>query len=194
MGRELEFQPSEAVQKAMLVFWQKGYEKTSFSDLESATEVGRKSLSRVFCDKETLFIEALTAYISLMAKENLAPLHAPEANLTTIKAFLEKLLHFSQTEDGHNGCLICNTAVELGRDSPEIAKYVDLFFDQIRSAMRHALMGAKAKGQIDLSPKELRQEANFLLGVIQSLCVLARAGTPKQVLEDVVSSALKRLG
>jgi hypothetical protein len=60
--------------------------------------------------------------------------------------------------------------------------------------MLHALKGATAKGQIVLAAEELSREANFLLGIIQSLCVLGRAGSSRETLDDVISSALKRFG
>lgn len=194
MGRRLEFEPSEAVQKAMIVFWQKGFERASVTDLEAGTGVGRKSLYRAFRDKEDLFLAALGNYRRFMGEENLAPLLEDDADLADIDALLRKLASLGGTPEGAMGCLICNTAVELGKEMPEAARHVDGYFAQIRAAMLNALKGAAAKGQIVLAADELLREANFLLAVIQSLCVLGRAGASKETLDDVVSSALKRFG
>lgn len=194
MGRRLEFEPSEAVQKAMIVFWQKGFERASVTDLEAGTGVGRKSLYRAFRDKEDLFLAALGNYRRFMGEENLAPLLEDDADLADIDALLRKLASLGGTPEGAMGCLICNTAVELGKEMPEAARHVDGYFDQTRAAMLNALKGAAAKGQIVLAADELLREANFLLAVIQSLCVLGRAGASKETLDDVVSSALKRFG
>lgn len=194
MGRRLEFEPSEAVQKAMMVFWQKGFERASVTDIEAGTGVGRKSLYRAFCDKEHLLLAALGNYRRVMAEENLAPLLEEGADLADIDTLLRKLSSLGGTPEGGMGCLICNTAVELGKDMPEAARHVDDYFDQIRAAMLHALKGATAKGQIVLAAEELSREANFLLGIIQSLCVLGRAGSSRETLDDVISSALKRFG
>jgi len=194
MGRRLEFEPSEAIKRAMMVFWQKGYERTSVTDIESGTGVGRKSLYRTFRDKEDLFIAALGNYRRFMAEENLAPLLEATADLTDIDALLSKLTNLGGTLEGSMGCLICNTAVELGKEMPEAARHVERYFGQIRAAMLNALEGAAAKGQIVLTNEELSQEANFLLGVIQSLCVLGRAGSSRETMEDVARCALKRFG
>lgn len=194
MGRKLEFEPGDAVEKAMMVFWRKGYERTSVGDLEDETGVGRKSLYRAFRDKEDLFLAALANYRRFMADENLAPLKADGADAETIRALLEKLASLGGTPEGAMGCLICNTAIELGRDLPEATRHVDGYFEQIRSGMAHALHGAVAKGQARLSAEEIVQEANFLFGVVQSLCVLGRAGAPPETMRDVVASAMRRLG
>jgi len=192
MGRKLEFEPSEAVQRAMMVFWQKGFERASVTDLEAGTGVGRKSLYRTFRDKEDLFLAALGNYRRFMAEENLAPLLDDSADLAHIHALLRKLASLGGTPEGSMGCLICNTAVELGKDMPDAARHVDGYFGQIRAAMLNALKGAAAKGQIALAAEELPREANFLLAVVQSLCVLGRAGSSREMLDDVVNSALKR--
>jgi TetR/AcrR family transcriptional repressor of nem operon len=194
MGRKLEFEPGEAVAKAMKVFWRKGYERTSVGDLEEETGVGRKSLYRAFRDKEDLFLAALGSYRRYMSDENLSPLMADDADAETIGSLLRKLASLGGTPEGTMGCLICNTAVELGSDLPEASRHVEGYFRQIRTGMTHALEGAVAKGQIRLSDDEIAREANFLLGVIQSLCVLGRAGVPRETMEDVVASAMKRLG
>jgi len=194
MGRKLEFVPGEAVQKAMLVFWQKGFERTSVTDLEAVTRVGRKSLYRTFRDKEELFLAVLGNYRRFMAEENLAPLLAAGASLVDINGLLNKLASMGGTPEGAMGCLICNTAIELGREMPEAARHVDGYFHQIRTAMLNSLQGAVSMGQVKLTLEEQDREANFLLGIVQSLCVLGRAGSPREILEDVVSTASKRLG
>jgi len=192
MGRKLEFEPGEALHSAMMVFWRKGYERTSVGDLENETGVGRKSLYRAFHDKEDLFLAALANYRRLMTAENLAPLSEPGADMETIRALLEKLAGLGGASAGAMGCLIFNTAIELGRDVPEASRHVEGYFDQIRCAMAHALQGAISKRQVRLFEEEIEQEANFLLGVTLSLGVLGRSGASREVMEDVVASAMRR--
>lgn len=193
MGRKLEFQPSEAVEKAMMVFWQRGYGRTSVDDLEAATGVGRKSLYRAFNDKHDLFIRALGSYRALMARENLAPLQEVSAGVAEICALFDKLVEIGRTPMGRMGCLLCNTAMELSQDDAEAARHVEGYLEQIRSAMRHALAQAVQRGELDLDDGAIAREANVLLGAIQSLCVLARAGAAPEVLTDVAEGALQRL-
>jgi TetR/AcrR family transcriptional regulator, transcriptional repressor for nem operon len=193
MGRKLEFEPGEAVQKAMMVFWRKGYERTSVGDLEEETGVGRKSLYRAFHDKEDLFLASLAAYRRFMNEDNLAHLIREDADLETIRALLDRLAGLGGTAEGSMGCLICNTAVEVGRDHPEVSRHVEGYFDQIRRGMTLALRNAASRGQVRLTEGEIAQEANFLFGVVQSLCVFGRAGVEAKAMRDVVASAMRRL-
>ena len=66
MGRSKEFEESEALQKAMELFWQQGYEKTSMSDLVEHMGVHRGSLYDTFCDKHTLFLKTLDCFGELL--------------------------------------------------------------------------------------------------------------------------------
>lgn len=194
MGRKLEFDPDSAAQDAMHAFWRKGFERTSIADLETATGVGRKSLYRAFEDKEELFLRALGHYRSFMSAENLAPLLADDANLDAIRGLFLKLASFGGTEIGALGCLICNTAVECAGEMPAADRHVAGYFDQIRAAMAHALSGAVAVGQISLDPRGIEREANFLLGAVQGLSVLGRAGASRETMQDIADTTLKRLG
>jgi len=193
MGRHLEFEPGEALQKAMIVFWRLGYERSSIQALETATGIGRKSLYRAFTDKHDLFLKSLGAYRAMMAEDNLAPLMAPDAGIGTIDALFDRFIGLAGTEMAAMGCLICNTALERGADDAEAARHVQGYFDQIRAAMRNALARAAERGEIALDPEALDREANALLGAVQSLCVLGRAGTDQDTMRDVARSATGRL-
>lgn len=193
MARSLEFEPSEAVEKAMMVFWRQGYEATSIADLESETGVGRKSLYRTFHDKHDLFLKALETYRRLLSARNLSPMMDPDAGLATIGAFLRGLASYGGTEEARMGCLICNTALERSADDPDAARQVLLYFDQIRAAFANALSGAVARGEIPANTDVARQ-ANFLLGILQSICVLGRSGSEATVIDDVVETAMDSLG
>ncbi|MEM7443392.1 MAG: TetR/AcrR family transcriptional regulator [Pseudomonadota bacterium] len=192
MARSLEFEPSEAVEKAMLVFWRKGFEATSIADLELETGVGRKSLYRTFHDKHDLFLRALEAYRRILSARNLAPLMEPGAGVTSIGNFLRGLASHSETEEARMGCLICNTALERAADDPMAAEQVLLFFDQARRAFAFALSEAVASGEIP-ADTDIDRQANFLVGVLQSVCVLGRAGSDHAVVSDVVETAMAQL-
>ncbi len=192
MGRSLEFDPEEAVFRAMEVFWCQGYEATSIGDLEAGTAVGRKSLYRAFRDKHALFLRCLEAYRSFMGEQNLSALQRPGAGLAEIEALFRSFASMAGSEMAARGCFIANTALELAASDAEAAREVQLYFAQIRSAFTNALQGAVARGEISADTPVAR-EANFFVGVIQSLSVMARAGCAPEVLSDVIESALARL-
>lgn len=189
MARSLEFEPSEAVEKAMMVFWRKGFEATSITDLEVETGVGRKSLYRTFHDKHDLFLKALETYRRLLSARNLAPMMEPDAGLDTISRFLRGLAAYGGTEEAKMGCLICNTALERSTDDPEAAQQVQLYFGQIRRAFANALEGAVRKAEVP-ADTDVPRKANYLLGILQSICVLGRSGADAEVISDVVETTL----
>lgn len=175
----------------MRVFWQRGYDKTSVDDLEAETGVGRKSLYRVFQDKPALFLAALRQYRQLMSKEVLAPLRRPKAGLAEVEGLLMTLCRRAETPEGRMGCLICNTALEWGSAWPEASEQVEGYWRDLQQALRSALRQDRLGSR--LTEPELQREANFLLAVVQSLCVMARSGARPEVLQDVVHTALLRL-
>ena len=192
MARSLEFEPSEAVEKAMMVFWRKGFEATSVTDLETETGVGRKSLYRTFNDKHDLFLKALQAYRRILSARNLAPMMVPGAGVTAIGDFLRDLASYAGTQEARMGCLICNTALERAADDPEAAEQVLIYFDQARRAFTYALNESLSKGEIP-ADIDIDRQANFLVGILQSICVLARAGSDRSVVSDVVETAMDQL-
>lgn len=194
MGRKLEFEPSEALEKAMWVFWEKGFARTSIEELELATGVGRKSLYRAFRDKHALFLQALAGYRQMMAREHLAPLRRETAGVAEVRALLLRLVELGASPLGHLGCLICNTAMELAGEDPEAARQVGAYLEEVRAALRTALGQAAARGELALAGPELERRVNILFGAIQSLCVLGRARAEPKVLADVAEGALAALG
>jgi TetR/AcrR family transcriptional repressor of nem operon len=194
VGRKLEFEPSEALEKAMRVFWEYGYARTSIEDLENATGVGRKSLYRAFQDKHDLFLRALGGYRQMIAEVHLAPLRQEAAGVAEVRALLGRLVQLGASPLGHMGCMICNTALEMAGEDPEAARHVAGYFEEVRAALRTALGQAAARGELQLAGAELEQRVNILFGAIQSLCVLGRARAEPKVLADVAEGALAALG
>ncbi len=192
MARQLEFEPDEALEQAMLTFWRHGYAGTSVGDLEASTGVGRKSLYRAFRDKHDLFLQVLTLYRRVVGDRNLGPLEQADADLSDIADLLRGFAGNCGTEEARMGCLIANTALERAAYDRPAAEQVQLYFDRMRRAFRNALAGAGRKGQVPPgSDPEAR--ANYLVGVVQGVCVMARSDTPVPMVNDFVETTLTSL-
>ncbi len=192
MARPRTFTDPEIRQAVLMAFWENGYESTSLSALEAATGLGRRSLYNSFGDKRALFLRALDDFSDQAARDNLAPLRAPDAGHEAVGAVLHHLLALAKASDGPRGCLICNTAREPVARDADVAARVQRYFTLIEDGFAHALERAQTAGR--LGPHEdPRRLARFFLGVLVSVCVLVRAGTPQATLEDVITEALKRL-
>ncbi len=192
MPRSREFEPQEALQKAMQVIWQKGYSATSIEDLVEHTGVSRYGLYTTFGEKRDLFLAVLDCYRDTVVSRLLGVLERPEAGLHAIRDYFQVLADTADTLAGRFGCLMCNTAVELAPFDPEIAEKVQAHLSRIQRAFTTALHTAKRQG--DLEPDfDCEGYAEYLLGQTQGLFVLARSLVPRETIRHFVEIALSRL-
>jgi len=193
MARTREFCPSEALDKAMRVFWAKGYFGTSIDDLVSATGVSRYGLYGAFGDKNGLFLAALEHYQASVVRPMLDIIGQPGASLPALRALFAMLAEFSRQPGGKLGCLVFNAVNEMGlHDEATVGKILEVR-QQLAQGILDMLGNAVAKGE--LPPGfDLRREADFLFGVLHALPLMARAGAGDQAIDNVVSVALSTLG
>jgi len=90
-GRPREFEREDAIDKAMELFWEQGYEATGVAELCDRMGVGRQSLYNTFGDKESLFVEALSRYQQVRLAPMLALKAPPLMALPRVVAWLERI-------------------------------------------------------------------------------------------------------
>ena len=113
MPRPKEFNPGEALEKAMQAFWHKGYEATSMEDLLNAMDINRGSLYATFGDKRELFLKAMNLYCSGGGiGSRLAILSQPGPALPLIRQFISAMLEFGLFDPLQHGCMMTNTLVD----------------------------------------------------------------------------------
>jgi TetR/AcrR family transcriptional repressor of nem operon len=192
MARIREFDPDEALDKAMKVFWQKGYANTSIEDLVSATGVNRYGLYDEFENKHGLFLAALDHYQNAVVGMLFGIVERPDASLTEIRAYFAKLVKLSSSEMGKLGCLMASCASEVAPHDERAANKVEEFRARLQLGCRNALSNAKAAGEF---PAQFNVEpvADFLTGVMQGLSVMARSNTNPKVIKNVAEVALSHL-
>lgn len=192
MPRSREFEPKEALQKAMQVIWRQGYTATSIEDLVEHTGVSRYGLYTTFGDKRELFLAVLDCYRDTVVSRLLGALERPEAGLPEIRHYFQFLIDTADTQTGRLGCLMCNTAVELAPFDSEIAEKVQEYLNRIKQAFTTALHAAKRQGE--LGPDfDCEGSADYLLGLTQGLFVLTRSPAPRETIQHFIESALSRL-
>jgi TetR/AcrR family transcriptional repressor of nem operon len=192
MARIREFDPDEALDKAMKVFWQKGYTNTSIDDLVSATGVNRYGLYGEFENKHGLFHAALDHYQNAVLGKLFGMVERPEASLADIRDYFAKLLELSSSESGKLGCLMANSASEVAPHDKRAANKVEKYRVRLQLGFRSALSNAKVAGEL---PAEFDVEpmADFLTGVMQGLSVMARSNAKPKMMANVVEIALSRM-
>jgi TetR/AcrR family transcriptional repressor of nem operon len=189
MAREREFDPTQALDQVVAMFWERGYSETSMEDLVDTTGVSRYGIYGTFGNKRELFIAALRRYAHVMAVDTTPGLFLPDAGLREIKGFFSAMLKRASGPESQRGCMICNTAIEIAPHDENIAAAVRALFDELTSVFTTALTNAQAAREINesLNPKAT---AELLVGLLQGAAVFARTGTSKARLQRYVDMAM----
>ncbi|GKU77453.1 TetR/AcrR family transcriptional regulator [Paenibacillus sp. L3-i20] len=113
MGRIREFDEEKVLDAAMELFWEKGYEATSLSDLTSRMGIQKPSIYSTFGDKKVLFEAALRKYTMSRASLVRTRLQSHPSVKEAFRAFFEGIVAEGYTESHSRGCFCINTMVEL---------------------------------------------------------------------------------
>jgi TetR/AcrR family transcriptional repressor of nem operon len=192
MPRSKEFDEHEVLDRAMRLFWRKGYYDTSMQDLVEQMGINRYSIYATFGSKHNLFLAALDRYRETRIAELLRDLEHPEASLEDLRRFFAQRLDIAQTPAGKRGCLVCNTTTELVPHDPAAAASVHQSLDRITQAFRQVLAHAQARGELG-THIEVNRYAHYLTGVFLGFLVYAKSGVDRQALEDYVQVTLAAL-
>lgn len=193
MARSKAFDREAVLEKAMQVFWQKGYEATSIQDLVEAMGINRGSLYDTFCDKRQLFLNAIAHYSSTLMRQSTEQLQAPGAARQAIADYFENLVQCIANKTPCQGCLMTNTIVELSPHDPEIAAHLKQSLTQLEDAFYTALVRAKDRGEIP-ADADLRVLARYLTASVQGLQVVSKVDPNPHSLRGIVETILTALG
>ena len=192
MPRTQEFDSNEALDRAVALFWDKGFFDSSMDDLVKATGVSRYGIYGTFGNKREFFQASLRRYADRIVSEMQRPLRKPDASLPEIQGYFTKLLQLAGSDRGRLGCLICNTATEVAPHDEDIGRAIRAVFDGFSKAFRKALENAQARGEIG-KDRDISALATYLTGVMQGLAVMARAGYGKETMRKFVKIAMETL-
>ena len=113
MARHKEFDRDEALQKAMEVFWARGYEAASMQNLVEHMGINRQSLYDTFGDKHSLYLQALDRYQETESRKLFALLSRPRSVKKAFKELFTGVIEGSLCDKEHRGCLMNNAMSEL---------------------------------------------------------------------------------
>jgi TetR/AcrR family transcriptional repressor of nem operon len=188
MARTKEFNEDQALDKAIEIFWHKGYNGTSAQDLVTHLGLSRSSLYDTFGDKQKLFSKALKKYQTdnyVKVKEMLET----SANIKETLTLIFKLAVVESLEDRiTKGCFMVNSAVELAMHDDEIAQIVSSNQKVMEEVFYTAVKKGQEAGQIS-TKNDARLLARFIFNTYSGIRVLARAGEKdKQVYDDILKA------
>jgi len=191
-GRPRNFDPDRALQQAMTCFWRQGYEATSLTDLLEATGLSKSSLYQAFGGKQALFERCLERYREQIAEG----LEVALAESPSAMDFLSGMFHgvAQETRGCHTrrGCLVVNTANEIGPRTPGIAREVARGTRRFEAVFRRAVERAQAEG--DIAPeRDAATLARYLTTAMAGLRTQLRAGAGAGELRAIADVILDSL-
>ena len=143
MARPREFDPDTVLERALQVFWAKGYGGTSLDDLCEATQLNRSSLYSTFGDKHALFLQTIDRYgdgaVARVSTALLRPVPIHDA----IGGFVSDIIDRIVSGPGRIGCFFGNCVAEVARHDPAAAESLRRHLDRVEAAFRSGLELAK---------------------------------------------------
>ncbi|MWC30955.1 TetR/AcrR family transcriptional regulator [Paenibacillus sp. MMS18-CY102] len=192
MVRTKEFEPSAALEKAMQLFWRKGYERTSINDLVLAMGINRGSIYDTFGDKHSLYLQCLARYSDIYISQTLAILARQLPVYATLDRLFSNVVELVH-EDGCNwGCFMTNTSTELALHDEKVAELVTLNFERLEHGFTQFIEHGIHSGELrsELNPQAL---GRYFTNAFSGLATLAKTNLPPPFFKDAIQSTLSIL-
>src|SRR5688572_4728121 len=185
-GRPREFDVEEALAAALRVFWEKGYDGASLTDLTDAMGITRPSLYAAFGNKEALFKRALDLYETEKLAYVGASLAAP-----TARGVAQRMLEgtIANITSECPGCLGVIASVGCSNTDSPIRDDVRCRAQSSRAAMVDRMQRAIDDGDFTL-PVTAEAMTQYLMAVLQGISVQAGAGASREQLQQVADATL----
>ncbi|MEV5596650.1 TetR/AcrR family transcriptional regulator [Streptomyces sp. NPDC052496] len=189
IGRPRGFDADQALERAMTVFWEQGYEGASLTDLTGAMGITRKSMYAAFGNKETLFRKALERYTEGPASYAARALELPSAR-EVATAFLAGSVDTTTRPGCPAGCLGVQGSLAAG-DSGRVARdALTAWREDGVTRLRDRFQQAVDEG--DLPPgADPELLARYVMTVANGIAVQAAGGAGRSELQQVADAALR---
>ncbi len=190
-GRPKVFDREAALDKAMTLFWQHGYEATSLADLVEATGAKAPTLYAEFTNKEGLFRAVLDRYITRFASKHEAQLFCEEKSVeSALEDYFTEIAACFTSTDTPPGCFMINTSATLAASSRDIARTVKSRHAMQEQTLIQFLRQRQERGEIPAhcNPQALAEYINCIL---QGMSISAREGATFEQLMQITRTTLR---
>ncbi|MEM9282439.1 MAG: TetR/AcrR family transcriptional regulator [Verrucomicrobiota bacterium] len=184
-GPDKNFDPMEALEAAMRVFWARGYEAAALSELTSAMGIGKQSLYNTFGNKRALFIEAIKHYTneSVLNVRGFLFDETSGSYLANLRSLLDhwRVIH---SKPGSHGCMIGTNIADFDTNDKEVSAILRDQLQRIEDSLTSVLEKAQSNSELnsDASPRDI---ARTILCLAQGMALLGRVVEN----EDLLTSA-----
>ncbi len=190
-GPDKKFDPNEALEKAVQLFWAKGYAATGIAELQEQMGIGRKSLYDTFGNKRQLFIKALRLYSESWLRQSFSELNKEGSPLGNVRRLMRTLQEYN-SRPGSMGCLLGVSMAQFRTNDREMAEILRHHIKFIEEAFYKAFKRAQDVGELDENTN-IRDLARLYLGIAQGLALIGRVQDAPPVPQSIVNAALALL-
>jgi AcrR family transcriptional regulator len=186
-GRPRSFDREQALERALHVFWLRGYEATSLADLTATMGINPPSLYAAFGDKERLFLEAVGLYLKTL-RIGWAVLHEEHTARDAMKRLLDWTAELMTQSRWPRGCLLMMSTTNCSsrRLTEVIAELRAIGEAQIRERLERAIAERELPAGADAAGL-----AKFFVTIIMGMSMQARDGASRRELMEVVAVAMR---
>jgi TetR/AcrR family transcriptional regulator, transcriptional repressor for nem operon len=191
MARPKEFDRDTALQKAVDVFCDHGYDGTSTEELIRAMDISRQSLYDTFGDKRQLYLQALQQYVFDSVGEQIRALNSSPSSLKGVEAALQAFVVNASSAEAP-GCLGIGATCEFGVSDREVTTLISAADKALQSSLERRINEGKDAGEIG-ADIDARAAAQFIKATFAGIKVAARGGAPADTLRNIARMAVRSL-
>ncbi|MEO2203750.1 TetR/AcrR family transcriptional regulator [Paenibacillus pabuli] len=189
MVRQREFDTDKALDAAMRIFWDKGFEATSLTDLTSGMGIQRPSLYAAFGDKKELFETALRRYTALHAAQIRSRLQPEGSVKQAFRALFEHIGAEGDVSEPSHGCFCINTMVELAPHDSKFAVLTREHQMYLAVIFQETIERGQRSGELSGNLNASAAAKSLVISMI-GLTVLMKSGPERSFIEQSIEAAL----
>jgi len=192
MARTKEFDERQALIKAMLVFWENGYEGTSIQDLETAMDLNRTSIYNAFGNKRAIFERVMSCYQESVMSALLASMDSAPNIREGVKRLLNGALDIHFDTDNPGGCLLVLSVLESHQHDTRTQNSMAQMIHDLKDMLQARLTKAKRSGELSRE-LDTGSTANTIATTMVGMMVMGKANFTRAVLKKTVSQVVSLL-
>ncbi|MZQ86735.1 TetR family transcriptional regulator [Paenibacillus sp. 5J-6] len=190
MPRVKEFDVDEVLLKAVRLFWEQGYEKTSINALVEHLGIHRRSLYDTFGDKHQLFLQAIERYNEYLSGQFHSGITRADSTRQAVRFLFDFMIE--GYDDKPPGCLLVNMAVEVAPWDQEVDMKTLESFDKVEKLLVELIQRGQESGEF-VTNRDASELAENMHNTMLGLRVLARTSANKEKLHRIADSAISLL-
>jgi TetR/AcrR family transcriptional regulator, transcriptional repressor for nem operon len=185
MARTKDFDEDEILDKALAIFWHKGYNGVSMQELVDGLGISRSSLYDTFTDKYSLFIKSLQRYRQKTASQVIQMINQAASPKAALKELFQSTVNEAIADKKQRGCFMANCAIENSPHDKAIAKMVHENMQDLEDAFCLAISKGQEMGELT-SRQNPRALARFFINSIHGIHIATKSGADKATFDDIV--------